>query len=324
MTLLVRDEDDILDEQLSFHLAAGVDHFVVTDHGSRDRTAVILDAYARRGVLHLLRETGEVKRQSEWVTRMARMAAVELGADWVVNSDADEFWWPRGGDLKHVLADIPPRFGVVQTFVQPFVPRPGNGYFAERLTVRLTPVAPLNSPFGSFRAATRLLHRGVDDAVVGFGNSTVRGRGLVPLRGWAPVDVLHFPIRSFPQFERKFLAKHASAGGRQRHDTLRLVEAARVGRLRVLYEELCVSDDELREGLAERALALDTRLRDALRALGRDRESLDFPRSASGETNHAIERSVHDEGELVRLQRRLDEVASRMLRMTAGAGDRGS
>ena len=34
---------------------------------------------------------------------MGRLAATELGADWVIHSDADEFWWPRGESLKDVL-----------------------------------------------------------------------------------------------------------------------------------------------------------------------------------------------------------------------------
>ena len=42
MTLLVRDEEDILAQNLEHHLAQGVDFFVVTDNGSIERTPDIL------------------------------------------------------------------------------------------------------------------------------------------------------------------------------------------------------------------------------------------------------------------------------------------
>ncbi len=44
-------------------------------------------------------------RQDVWATEMAQQAAKGFGADWVINSDADEFWWPEeGGSLKNVLS----------------------------------------------------------------------------------------------------------------------------------------------------------------------------------------------------------------------------
>ena len=100
MTLLARDEIDVVDAWLAFHLNAGVDLVIATDNLSQDGTTEVLEEYARSGHVHLIREPGEDLRQDEWVTRMARLAATQYSADWVINSDADEFWWPRGASLS--------------------------------------------------------------------------------------------------------------------------------------------------------------------------------------------------------------------------------
>ena len=49
MTLLLRDEEDIVRENLDFHLAQGVDRVIVTDNGSEDRTLEILRSTRRGG-----------------------------------------------------------------------------------------------------------------------------------------------------------------------------------------------------------------------------------------------------------------------------------
>ena len=58
MTLLARDEEDIVASWLDFHLNAGVDFVVATDNRSNDGTTEILERYEREGHVHLIREPG--------------------------------------------------------------------------------------------------------------------------------------------------------------------------------------------------------------------------------------------------------------------------
>ena len=136
MTLLARDEADVIESWLAYHLNAGADFVIATDNRSEDGTTEILERYVREGHVHLIREAGEDMRQDEWVTRMARMAATDFGADWVINSDADEFWWPRGTSLSGLLEAIPPRYGTVSAFLRTFTPRPGFGRSVRRAAHR--------------------------------------------------------------------------------------------------------------------------------------------------------------------------------------------
>src|SRR5689334_22157245 len=84
MALKVRDEGDVLEANLRFHHALGVAHFVVTDNGSTDETPEILRRYTDAGLATVLDEPGTDYRiaGAGWLTRMARIAATDLGADW--------------------------------------------------------------------------------------------------------------------------------------------------------------------------------------------------------------------------------------------------
>ncbi len=270
MTLLVRDEADVVDAQLAHHLAAGVDFVVATDNRSTDGTTEILERYAADGVLHLIREGGDDLRQSEWVTRMARMAAADFGADWVVNADADEFWWPEGESLREVLAAVPQHFGVVRGAWRNFMPRPdGDPFFAERMTVRYCVPSFHPHPLSTH---SKSVHRGALDVRVGRGNHEAFGDGLVPLRGWYPFEILHFPVRSLEHCRRKYVTQFvALERNAEKGIPGHMAEAYRAylaGDLDGFYAPLVVDDAELARGLETGAYAVDLRLRDRLRGLG--------------------------------------------------------
>ena len=273
MTLLVRNEADIVEAQLAFHLNAGVDVVVATDNGSDDGTLEILERYERAGHLHLLREVSEGMRQSEWVTRMARLAATELEADWVINSDADEFWWPRGGTLKDVLVAVPERFGIVRGAWRHFVPRPDDERsFAERMTVRLSAPASPGDKATIYHAHQKVAHRAEPDVVVAEGNhDATAGCGLLPLRGWYPIEVLHFSFRSLAQFvaktTRAYEARTRDGLARETLHHFLAYEAWRTGRAAEYYGGFVADGAALAAGLENGTLAVDTRLRDALRAI---------------------------------------------------------
>ncbi len=115
-------------------------------------------------------------------------------------------------------------------------------------------------------------HRAVADVRIGRGNHEAFGTGLVPVRGWYPIEILHFPVRSLEHCMRKyvtqFVALERNAEKGIPGHMAEAFDAYRAGRLAEYYAPLVVDDATLERGLADGTYLLDTRLRDALRALG--------------------------------------------------------
>ena len=124
---------------------------------------------------------------------MASIGVSEHGADWVVPSGSDEFWWPRGESLKDVLSVVPPRYAVVQGLVREFAgPRGESGFFAETRTTRASFLEGGESAGEPLRRMLRPVYRATPDIVIDADDWTLGGR-RVPLRAWYPIEVLHFP-----------------------------------------------------------------------------------------------------------------------------------
>ena len=251
--MLVRDEADVIDLNLAYHLARGVDEVIVTDHRSIDGTRERLKALDDPRI-HVLHEDGETIEQATWVTRMARMAH-DLGADWVLNDDADEFLWPEAGDLKEALARVPRMCAKLELRRLDFVARPDDPRpFFERMTVR-TGTDELGRPL-----RPKLAHRARAHVVVGPGSHMVRRAGWRTCHR-ALVTVLHFPRRTLEQYRHKVAIGGATPG--YDHKRMAAAHAALLhGRLDARYEQATrahdglVHDARLQEFLSEKWEAL--------------------------------------------------------------------
>jgi len=264
MTLLVRDEEDIVADNLDFHLAQGVDEVIVTDNGSVDGTLEILRAYEARGLVRIIVEPTDDYSQGRWVTRMARMAATEHKADWVINNDADEFWWPREGTLRTLFEGLGGDVGVVVGHRTNFVPRPEDDRpYWERMTLReresLNPVGKPLPP--------KLAHRAHPEIVVVQGNHRIKGPDVGSELDDGSIEILHFPMRSYAQFENKIVkggrayARNKELPEKTGRTWRRLYETWERGGLPAHYEASVVAE------AARQDLLEDTRLRDYLEAL---------------------------------------------------------
>ena len=263
MTLLVRDEEDIVADNLDFHLAQGVDEVIVTDNGSVDGTLEILRAYEARGLVRIIVEPTDDYSQGRWVTRMARMAATEHKADWVINNDADEFWWPRAGTLRTLFEALGRRVGAVVGHRTNFVPRPEDDRpYWERMTLReresLNPVGKPLPP--------KLAHRAHPEIVVVQGNHRIKGPDVGSELDDGSIEILHFPMRSYAQFENKIVkggrayARNKELPEKTGRTWRRLYETWEQGGLPAHYEASVVAE------AARKDLLEDTRLRDYLEA----------------------------------------------------------
>lgn len=271
MTLLVRDNEDIIATNIDYHLSRGVDFFIVTDNLSEDRTPEILKSYQEQGLLHYIYESDDDYAQNKWVTRMARLAATEFSADWVINNDADEFWWPEQQNLKELLSAIPADFIAAKAERVNFLPVSfsPDGFFADVMTIReAQSLNALGKPL-----PPKVCHRAHPDIEVTQGNHGVVFDGIRVKPEPVPIIVFHFPLRSYIQFANKI-----SKGGSAFERNLELpkdvgatwrkwYKMLQEGTLKDYYQTQLLDDQALEKGLKEGRLVRDERLKEYLRNL---------------------------------------------------------
>lgn len=101
MTLLVKDEEKLIEKNIRFHYAMGVNCFVVTVHNSTDNTLYYLLKLIKEGIpIEIIVANDKYQLQDKRVHKMIKLAKSKFKADWVINADADEFYYSKDFNLK--------------------------------------------------------------------------------------------------------------------------------------------------------------------------------------------------------------------------------
>lgn len=273
MTLLVRDEEDIIRANIDYHLSMGVDFIIATDNCSIDGTKNILKEYEAQGKLFYIYESKCNHNQHEWVTKMARLASSKYGADWVINNDADEFWWPMNHKtLKEAFLSIEPIYNVIQAERKNFVSLTDMDitevFYKQMIFKDLFSLNPIKKPLQPKQA-----HISDERVVVKQGNHGVKEIGdQYVLHDM--IEIFHFPVRSYQQNENKIIqggkayAINTELGKEMGNAWRKLYgEYLEDGNLNRYFNRISYDKNRIDDEIKSKKIQKDTRLRDYINSI---------------------------------------------------------
>lgn len=216
MTILVKNEADIIEDNIRFHASQGVDCFAVMDNGSNDGTREILERLSSEFDLHIIDQPEQNYQQARWMTQLADYCRIFLRADLVISNDADEFWQAENsGTLKDLLkktdsivtvrrynmaldeSALQDRFHYADACLRVKNPilydstTQINETAVAMLLIKISPKTIVN-PHGLIR-------------MKGGNHRAKHGWRLINARTEPGISVHHYPIRNYHQFEQNII-----------------------------------------------------------------------------------------------------------------------
>lgn len=268
MTLLARDEADVIGHNIEYHLRHGVDFIIATDNASQDGTLEILKKYEAAGRLHLIEEKALDHDQARWVNRMGLLAVEQYHADMIIHCDADEFWTASSGNLKtELLKERHLDCLKVPIWHCALTDRGGSESFPlDMRYLRIPPEGVLSGNWRDFPSSYKVMFRtkhGVPQ--VDMGNHCL----VDPLEKFhtaisSDMKIVHFGIRSRDHFYRKVrnggsaVASNKSYNPEMCNHWRKWYALYLDGRLDEVYKELVSAENDLSQAVAEgRAMKIE-------------------------------------------------------------------
>lgn len=214
MTFVIKDEEDIIEKNIRFHKAMGVDGFIVTSHNSIDKTNEILEKLKDEGlVLEIIKQTSSMHQHHVWVTEMINLATKKYKADWIINADADEFYYSNSLNLKASIVKVP-NANVLWTDSKMLFPDDRDDY----LTCPYFLVRSFKSfeaeylgiangsgiPIGDAPLCRKVIHRTKGFVRILMGNHAVRMANQIEVES-ADIRLYHYHIKNYKGYEAKIL-----------------------------------------------------------------------------------------------------------------------
>lgn len=205
MTLLVKNEEQMLAYNIEYHHRMGVDAFIITDNNSTDHTPDIIKHYVEKGwVIEHIHETATNYEQKEWVDRMIWLAKTKHHADWVINADADEFWHTSKANLKEEINQT--HANVLSCEMRSVYPTPNKEWTDWIYTVRYvnTPDKYDLSPYSVFEHQNKkVIHRTAGYIQISMGNHKVKMLPQNEIK--SNIIVYHYNFRTCQHFMSKMI-----------------------------------------------------------------------------------------------------------------------
>jgi hypothetical protein len=249
MVILVKNEEDIIEKNIRFHSALGVDNFVIMDNNSEDNTRDILSSLKNEFEITIIDEKGPYA-QSKFMTKLNKIAKKKYNPDWIINNDADEFWVPTVTEslkdalnFKGSVLQVPRSNMILYDGINSWVE---SEYRVANQILSREDYDNTNIMLGKIGRKVIINPHGY--IKTNSGNHSAEHIAFWKKQEFRKIHIYHYPIRSYKQFEKtiKNRAKLLKIGAKMGIHYKKWAKLYEEGKLLEEFEKMVFDNEKLK------------------------------------------------------------------------------